>query len=84
MTLIDKLKARARSKPQRIVLPEGEDARVISAAAAITREGLAKIALLGRKQIVESVAADRGRRCKGCHRRFGGESADRNVRADLL
>src|ERR1700690_2455056 len=60
MTLIDKLKARARSKPQRIVLPEGEDARVISAAATITREGLAKITLLGRKQIVESVAADLG------------------------
>jgi phosphate acetyltransferase len=58
MTLIEKLKARARTRPQRIVLPEGEDPRVIAAAATITREGFAKITLLGRKTIIESVAAD--------------------------
>ncbi len=57
MTLIEKLKARARAHPQRIVLPEGEDPRVVSAAAAITRESVAKITLLGRKTIIESVAA---------------------------
>jgi phosphotransacetylase len=33
VTLVEKLKARARANPQRIVLPEGEDPRVISAAA---------------------------------------------------
>ena len=60
MTLIEKLKARARTHPQRIVLPEGEDPRVVSAAAAITREGFAKINLLGRKQVIESVAANLG------------------------
>ena len=48
MTLIEKLKARARTRPQRIVLPEGEDPRIVAAAAAITREGFAKITLLGR------------------------------------
>jgi phosphate acetyltransferase len=58
MTLIEKLKARARTRPQRIVLPEGEDPRVIAAAATIVREGFAKITLLGRKTIIESVAAD--------------------------
>src|SRR5882672_3766284 len=58
MTLIEKLKARARTRPQRIVLSEGEDPRVISAAGAIAREGVAKITLLGRKQIIESAAAD--------------------------
>ena len=57
MTLIEKLKARARTHPQRIVLPEGEDPRVVAAAAAITREGFAKITLLGRKTIIESIAA---------------------------
>ena len=35
MTLIEKLKARARIRPQRIVLPEGEDPRIVAAAAAI-------------------------------------------------
>ena len=58
MTLVDKLKLRARSNPQRIVLPEGEDPRVVAASAAVTREGFAKVTLLGRKQIIESVAAD--------------------------
>src|ERR1700682_1433384 len=58
MILVEKLKSRARTSPQRIVLPEGEDPRVVAAAAAVTRGGFAKITLLGRKQIIESVAAD--------------------------
>ncbi|HSZ19895.1 MAG TPA: phosphate acetyltransferase [Candidatus Acidoferrum sp.] len=58
MTLVEKLQARARVRPQRIILPEGEDPRVVSAAAAIAREGFAKITLLGRKQIISSAAAD--------------------------
>src|SRR5579864_6977845 len=58
MTLVEKIKARARAPLQRIVLPEGEDPRVVSAAAAICKEGFAKITLLGRKQIIGSVAAD--------------------------
>jgi phosphate acetyltransferase len=58
MTLVEKIKARARAPLQRIVLPEGEDPRIVSAAAAIASEGFAKITLLGRKQIIGSVAAD--------------------------
>src|SRR6266700_4989900 len=58
MTLIEKLISRARVSPQRIVLPEGEDPRVVAAAAAVTREGFAKITLLGRKQIIESIASE--------------------------
>ena len=60
MTLIEKLKARARTRPQRIVLPEGEDPRIVAAASAITQEGFAKITLLGRKSVIESVAANLG------------------------
>jgi phosphate acetyltransferase len=58
MPLIEKLKSHARTSPQRILLPEGEDPRVVAAAASAIREGFAKITLLGRKQIIESVAAD--------------------------
>jgi phosphate acetyltransferase len=58
MTLVEKIKARARVRLQRIVLPEGEDPRVVAAAAAIASQGFAKITLLGRKQIIRSVAAD--------------------------
>jgi phosphate acetyltransferase len=60
MKLVEKIKARARANPQRIVLPEGEDPRAVSAAAAVTREGYARIALLGRKQVIDTVAADLG------------------------
>jgi phosphate acetyltransferase len=58
MSLIENLKAHARTRPQRIVLSEGEDPRNVSAAASITREGFAKITLLGKTSIVESIAAD--------------------------
>lgn len=58
MTLVEKIKSRARAHPQRIVLPEGEDPRVVSAAAVIARENFAKVTLLGRKQIIAAIAAD--------------------------
>ena len=58
MTLVEKLKARARVRPQRIVLSEGEDPRIVSAAAAVAAEGFAKITLLGRQAIIGSLAAD--------------------------
>jgi phosphate acetyltransferase len=58
MTLIEKFEARARTRPQHIVLSEGEDPRVIIAAGAIATKSLAKITLLGRKQIIEVAAAD--------------------------
>src|SRR5437016_4548333 len=58
MNLIERLKSRARVNLQRIVLPEGEDPRVVTAAAAVTREGFANITLLGRKQIIESIASE--------------------------
>jgi phosphate acetyltransferase len=54
MQLLKKLANRARAMPQRIVLPEGEDARVIAAAAQIAREGFARVTLLGRKSLIEA------------------------------
>ncbi len=57
MELLEKLKLRARARPQRIVLPEGEDPRIIAAAENIARESFAKPILLGRKSAVESAAA---------------------------
>jgi phosphate acetyltransferase len=60
MTLLEKIKARARTNPQRIVLSEGEDPRAISAAGVIAGENLARVTLLGRKRIIEAGAADLG------------------------
>jgi phosphate acetyltransferase len=58
MRLLEKLKTRARAFPQRIVLPEGEDPRIVAAAAAAAQEGFAQTTLLGRRRIIESAAAD--------------------------
>lgn len=60
MDLIEKLKRRASANVQRIVLPEGEDRRVIEAAGEIARQGFAKPILLGRPKQVEAIAADAG------------------------
>lgn len=56
MDFTEKLKSRARANPQRIVLPEGEDDRVISAAACAARERYASPTLLGTPDIVRQSA----------------------------
>jgi len=56
MELLDKLKNRARATPQRIVLPEGEDDRIIQAAARVTSERYAKLTLLGRTDTIRARA----------------------------
>jgi len=65
MRIIEKLKSRARAFPQHIVLPEGEDVRVIQAAARVTAEGYARLTLLGRKNLVEAAAKQIGAELTG-------------------
>lgn len=60
MGIIDTVKSRARTQPQRIVLAEGEDPRVIAAAGMVAREGTARIVLLGRERMIRAVAANAG------------------------
>ncbi|MBI3670704.1 MAG: phosphate acetyltransferase, partial [Acidobacteria bacterium] len=60
MGLVEKLKNRARAYPQHIVLPEGEDRRAIAAAGRVTREGYARITLLGHTKIIASTAEHMG------------------------
>ncbi len=60
MSLLESLKLRARVRPQRIVLPEGEDQRVIAAGAQIVRERYATVTLLGRESLIRAVAAEGG------------------------
>jgi phosphate acetyltransferase len=54
--LIKQIKARARKNPKRIVFPEGEEARVLSAAKIIVKEGIAKVILLGNDEIISKKA----------------------------
>ncbi len=52
--ILDGLKARAKTLKKTIVLCEGEDTRVVRAAAQATREGIAKIVLLGNEQMIKA------------------------------
>lgn len=54
------IKAACLSNPQRIVLPESEDKRVLQAAAEVTQRGLAHITLLGDPETVQDEATKLG------------------------
>ena len=54
MTALDRLRASARANPRRIVLAEGEDVRIATAAVTIAEQGIAEPVLLGREGVVRS------------------------------
>lgn len=54
--LMDSVFAKAKALEKRIVLAEGEEERVISAAKVITERGIAKITLIGSKEVIEKKA----------------------------
>ena len=51
LNLIENFKEKARKLNKTIVLPEGEEPRVIRAAEKITAEGFAKIIILGDEKV---------------------------------
>lgn len=56
MDFMTKMKTQAKTAVQTIVLPEGEEERNLTAAAEITREGIARIVLLGNEENVRAEA----------------------------
>ncbi len=58
MTLFDKLTARARQNRRRIVLPEGTEARTLTAASRILGDGLADIILIGDPNEIHRLATE--------------------------
>jgi len=58
MGLLEEIKAKAAARKKTIVLCEGEDRRVIEAAARITKEGIAKIVLIGNREECAKVAPE--------------------------
>ena len=56
MNFIDTIKEKARSNVKKIVLPESMDVRVLEAASICSKEEIAKIVLIGKKEEVESLA----------------------------
>jgi len=60
MHLIDKIKAKAKTNLQTVVLPESYDERMFFAAEKIVEQGLAKIVLLGNPEKVKETATAKG------------------------
>lgn len=65
MKAINQIIDRARAMPGRIVLSEGDDPRILQAALRATREGIAKIILVGNEQAIRSLADKEGIDLKG-------------------
>ena len=62
--LMDRIRAKARKDSRLIVLPETQDPRVIEAAIAIQREGIAKLILLGQAAELSEELQKRGGRAR--------------------
>ncbi len=60
MSMIEKIKNKAKENKKRIVLPEGDEPRTVKAAVDITKEGLAIPVLLGKPEEIAKVAAEQG------------------------
>lgn len=54
MNILDQIKSKAKALQKTIVLCEGEDSRVVKAAADATKEGVAKIVLLGNEAQIKA------------------------------
>ena len=59
MSFIETVKAKAKSLPQTIVLPESQEPRNLEAAEKVLREGIAKIILLGKREEIMKAAQGR-------------------------
>jgi phosphate acetyltransferase len=75
MDILDRIRQRAASRPQHIVLPEGNDPRTVVAAAHCVSQRLARITLLGDEDVIRSAARDNSLDLGGVsiidHRRAG-------------
>lgn len=58
MDILERIRQRAASRPQHIVLPEGNDPRTVNAAADCSRQRIARITLLGNEEKIRSTAQE--------------------------
>ena len=59
MDILERIRQRAASRPQHIVLPEGNDPRTVVAAAEATSQRIAHITLLGDEETIRATARDK-------------------------
>jgi phosphate acetyltransferase len=60
VSILDQIRQRAAANPQHIVLPEGNDPRIVAAASAAARQRLARITILGDEQKIRIAAQQTG------------------------
>jgi phosphate acetyltransferase len=58
MQILERIRQRAASRPQHIVLPEGNDPRTVVAAALCSAQRIARITLLGAEEIIRTTARE--------------------------
>jgi phosphate acetyltransferase len=63
--ILEQIRQRAANDIQHIILPEGDDPRTIEAAAICSRDGVAKITVIGNLEKVRSVASETGANLNG-------------------
>lgn len=56
MSIFEKIYKQAKTSPKRIVLPEGDEPRVIEAASRAIKENLAQVVLLGQSEVIAKKA----------------------------
>ncbi|MDR1600451.1 MAG: phosphate acetyltransferase [Oscillospiraceae bacterium] len=66
MPILDSIRAKARAALKHIVLAEGDEPRTVQAAALITRDGLAKVTLIGDPSKIKAEAAKHGSDISAC------------------
>jgi len=65
MDFISELREKAKANPRKVVLPEGNDDRVIAAASQAQEAGFGQIVLLGEQEKIEEKADNKGISLKG-------------------
>jgi phosphate acetyltransferase len=60
MDVLERIRARAASDPQHIVLPEGEDDRTVTAASLVVGDRIARVTLVGREEVIRDKASRAG------------------------
>jgi phosphate acetyltransferase len=67
MNILERIRQRAASDPQHIVLPEGEDPRTVVAASICARERVARVTILGSEEKIRASAREAGVDLGGVH-----------------